>query len=139
MKMSGPLSRPPGLMIACAVVNVCFGVVGITISCLNFGFNFQAHLVEPEPPFQKYLILWFVMGYLCAALILAGGIGLLMGRRWGWWVSLAGYPVGLAALVAILIVQGAFTPVLIVDLVITMVMILWLLFIRRYFTAGGSD
>jgi hypothetical protein len=133
MKTSGPPSRIPGLVIGCAVVNVCFGVVGITISCLNYG----VHLAEPGFLFRKHMTLWFVMGYLCSALILAGGIGLLLGRRWGWRLSLAGYPVGLAALVAILILHGAFQPILIVDLIITVGMIGWLLFIRRYFRAPG--
>jgi hypothetical protein len=135
MKISGPPPRLPGLVIGCAVVNICFGVVGITISCLNYG----AQLTEPGILYEKYRTLWFVMGYLCAALILGGGIGLLLGRVWGWWVSLAGYPVGLAALVAILMIHGMFRPVLIVDLIITLVMILWLFFIRRYFTGRGRN
>jgi lysylphosphatidylglycerol synthetase-like protein (DUF2156 family) len=132
MKISGELSRPPGLVIGCAVLGICFGVFGITISCLNYG----AHLEKPGVLFERHMTLWFVMGYVCSALILAGGIGLLLRQRWGWWLSLAGYPVGMAAIVAILIVFGSFRPVLLIDLVISVIMIGWLLFIRRQFTGG---
>lgn len=142
-------TKTSGLVVACAVIGILLGVVGLTISCINYGTTIAAAVKCPTPapgspsgdteassrdlmaPLKKTMLLWFALGYLCSVLLLAGGIGMLVRHRWGWWVSLAGYPVGGAALVAIMIMTRKLTPVLALDLVITLAMIGWLLAVRR--------
>ncbi|MBU0516798.1 MAG: hypothetical protein KJ621_18755 [Proteobacteria bacterium] len=146
--MTPATTKTSGLVVACAVIGILLGVVGITISCFSFGTNFstavKCQTPAPRPsaespgvsshdlmtPLKKTMTLWFALGYLCSVLILAGGIGMLVRKKWGWWVSLGGYPVGGAALVAMMIMTRILPPVLVLDLIITIGMIAWLLAIR---------
>jgi len=151
-----PATKTSGLVVACAVIGILLGVVGLTISCINYGTNFSTAVRCQTPasgpaagnpsgssrdllaPLKKTMLLWFALGYLCSVLLLAGGIGMLVRHRWGWWVSLAGYPVGGVALVAIIIMTRRLPLVLGLDLGITLLMIGWLLAIRRRFFALGG-
>lgn len=103
------------------IINIAFGVLGFCFSPFNIvtvvappNGNPVSEQLQSEPWLVAYTIGSAVLGCLLAAVLIAAGIGLLQGRRWGRSLSLVYCWVAIALVVINLPVMlfGVFVPLL---------------------------